>query len=111
LFTAVTPPHRDKTDNITAPHVDRREQFSVDLSDQFEALLLIAKPDCFGHGMERIIEYPLPECERQMMLRPVDCVLGWIKFKIHVAIYVKHIVITSQSPRQAMTVSAIHSLS
>jgi len=111
LFTAVTPPHRNKTDNVTAPHVDRREQFSVDLSDQFEPLLLIAKPDCFGYGVKRIIKYPLAKRQRQMMLGPVDCILGWIKFKIHASVYVKNIVITSEPPRQVMTVSAIHGLS
>ena len=96
---------------MTPPNVDRREQFSVYLSDQFEALLLITKPDCFGYGVKRIIKNPPAERQRQMMLCPVDRILGRIKFKIHAFVYVKHIVITSDPPRQVMTVPAIHSLS
>ncbi len=91
--------------------MDRRKEFSVYFTDQFETLLLIFKPDGFGHAVKWIIKNPLAERQRQMMLCPVDCILGWIKFEIHAAIYVKHIVITSDALRQAMTVSAINGLS
>ncbi len=42
------------------------------------------------------------------MLRSVDGIFGQIKFKVHIFLYVKHIVITIGDPSQAMTVSAIY---
>lgn len=64
--------------------MDRREEFAIDFSDQFEAFLFITKPNCFGYFVKGIIKNPLPERQRQSMLRPVDRILVRIKFKIHI---------------------------
>tara|TARA_R110000787_G_scaffold3020_13_gene12292 strand:+ start:24170 stop:24364 length:195 start_codon:yes stop_codon:yes gene_type:complete len=64
--------------------MDRREEFSVYFTDQFEALLFITKPNCIGHRVKRIVKNPLPERQWQMMLFPVDRILGWIIFEINV---------------------------
>lgn len=82
------------------------KQFSIYFADQLEALFFVANPDCFDHRIKWIIKNPLPERQWPSMLRSVNRILGWIIFKIHTAVYVKHTVTKIEDRSQAMTVSA-----
>jgi hypothetical protein len=87
FFTFVAPSHGDESGSITSPHKDTGEQLLSHGAHGLEAFFTITRTDRGNNQMIVVLENPVPEAQRQLVLLSIYGVFCRVESVFHAEQY------------------------